>query len=135
MRVRGRIAGRGQHKQADYVLFMRPGIPLAVVEAKDNKHKPGDGMQQALAYAEMLDVPFAFSSNGDGFVFHDATGIHGHAAAGTHHEMEYELPLDGFPSPAGLWQKFVVWKGYTPEQEKLILQDYHQDATPKEPRY
>ncbi len=133
VRVRGRIAGRGKHKQADYVLFMRPGIPLAVVEAKDNKHQPGDGMQQALAYAEMLDVPFAFSSNGKGFVFHDATSTQGHDGNGG--EMEYELPLGSFPSPAALWQKFVVWKGYTPEQEKLILQEYYQDATPKEPRY
>ena len=72
--VRGRMVARGKTKRADYVLFAKPNIPIAVVEAKDANHSVGDGIQQAVEYAEMLRVPFAFSSNGTGFVFHDRTG-------------------------------------------------------------
>ena len=72
--VRGKLVARGEKKRADYVLYWKPNIPVAVVEAKDNTHSVGAGMQQALGYAEMLDVPFVFSSNGDGFLFHDRTG-------------------------------------------------------------
>ncbi len=72
--VRGKLVTRGEQKRADYVLYYKPKIPIAVVEAKDNNHRVGDGMQQALEYAEMLDVPFVFSSNGDGFLSHDRTG-------------------------------------------------------------
>ena len=72
--VRGQLTSRGDPKRADYVLYHKPGIPLAVVEAKDNTHTVGAGMQQALGYADLLDVPFAFSSTGDAFLFHDATG-------------------------------------------------------------
>jgi type I restriction enzyme R subunit len=72
--VRGKLISRGQPKRADYILFYRPNIPLAVIEAKDNNHSVGDGIQQALEYAKTLDIPFVFSSNGDGFVFHDRTG-------------------------------------------------------------
>ncbi len=73
--VRGKLITRGEPKRADYILYFKPNIPLAVVEAKDNQHSVGDGMQQALGYAEKLEIPFVFSSNGDGFVFHDRTGI------------------------------------------------------------
>jgi type I restriction enzyme R subunit len=80
--VRGKLAVRisnpdikGGPKRADYVLYAKPNAPLAVVEAKVNKYPVGHGMQQALAYAEMLDAPFAFSSNGDGFLWHDAQGL------------------------------------------------------------
>ncbi len=69
--VRGKLHTRARHKRADYVLFYKPNIPIAVIEAKDNNHSLGDGMQQALGYADMLQVPFVFSSNGDGFLFHN----------------------------------------------------------------
>lgn len=84
--VRGRLVSRGQAKYADYVLYYKPNLPLAIVEAKDNTHGVGDGMQQALGYAEMLDVPFVFSSNGDGFLLHDRTGQGA--------KVERELALD-----------------------------------------
>ena len=69
--VRGILHTRAKHKRADYVLFYKPNIPIAIIEAKDKTHTIGDGMQQALAYADMLQVPFVFSSNGDGFLFHN----------------------------------------------------------------
>src|SRR5260221_9243662 len=69
--VRGKLVARGQAKRADYILYLKANIPLAVIEAKDNTHAVGEGIQQALGYATTLDIPFAFSSNGDGFVFHD----------------------------------------------------------------
>ena len=72
--VRGQLSTRGEAKRADYLLYFKPGIPLAVGEAKDNNHSVGAGMQQALDYADTLDVPFVFSSNGDAFTFHDRTG-------------------------------------------------------------
>src|SRR3982751_4417755 len=72
--VRGKLVTRGKPKRADYVLYYKPNLPLAVIEAKDHNHGVGDGMQQALAYADALGVPFVFSSNGDAFLFHDRTG-------------------------------------------------------------
>src|SRR5947199_7472638 len=72
--VRGKLVTRGKAKFADYVLYYKPNIPLALIEAKDNYHGVGDGMQQGLEYAVTLNIPFVFSSNGDGFVFHDRTG-------------------------------------------------------------
>ena len=125
--VRGRTVKRGQGKKVDYLLFYKPGIPIAVIEAKDNTHSLGDGMQQALDYAEILDVPFAYSSNGDGFLEHDRTG----AAA----QVEREIPLDRFPSPDELWQRYRAAKGYTPAQEAVATQDYHDDGSGKTPRY
>src|ERR1700704_2724864 len=96
--VRGRLVTRGKAKRADYVLYYKPNIPLALIEAKDNTCSVGDGLQQALEYAVTLDIPFVFSSNGDGFVFHDRTG--------TSAQKESNLTLDEFPSPAALWEKF-----------------------------
>ena len=125
--VRGRLVSRGERKRADYILDVKPNIPVAVIEAKDNKHSVGDGMQQALDYAETLNIPFAFSSNGDGFVFHDRTG------AST--PRETNLPLDAFPAPADLWARYRAWKGLTPEAEEIVLQDYFEDAGGKTPRY
>jgi len=125
--VRGRLVARGKRKRADYVLDFKPNVPIAVIEAKDNRHAVGDGMQQALDYAETLNIPFAFSSNGDGFVFHDRTG------AGKC--LETTLPLDAFPSPATLWARYRTWKGLTPEAEETVLQDYFEDAGGKTPRY
>ena len=125
--VRGKLVSRGKAKRADYVLYYKPNIPIGIIEAKDNNHSIGDGMQQALGYADTLDIPFVFSSNGDGFVFHDRTG--------GSREKEATLSLDAFPSPADLWAKYREWKGLTPEAEELILQDYFDDGSGREPRY
>lgn len=125
--VRGKLVTRGKAKRADYVLYHQPNLPIALIEAKDNAHGVGDGMQQALDYAATLDIPFVFSSNGDGFLFHDSTG---HAD-----EIETELALDAFPSPAELWARFRAWKGLAPEQEAVALQSYYEDGSGKEPRY
>lgn len=125
--VRGKLVARGETKRADYVLYHKPNLALAVIEAKDNNHGVGDGMQQALGYAESLNVPFVFSSNGDAFVFHDRTG--------TSAVTESNLPLDEFPSPDVLWDKYRTWKVLTPEAESIVLQDYHEDSGGKEPRY
>jgi type I restriction enzyme R subunit len=73
--VRGKLVTRGKAKRADYILYYKPNHPIAIIEAKDNNHTLGSGMQQALDYADALDIPFVFSSNGDGFLFHDRTGI------------------------------------------------------------
>ena len=125
--VRGKLVTRRKRKRADYILSVKPNIPVAVIEAKDNTHSVGDGMQQALDYAETLNIPFAFSSNGDGFVFHDRTG------AGK--PLETNLPLDAFPSPDDLWGRYRKWKGLTPEAEQIVLQDYFEDGGGKTPRY
>ena len=125
--VRGKLVTRGQAKRADYILYYKPNIPIAIIEAKDNSHSVGDGMQQALDYAETLNIPFVFSSNGDGFVFHNRTG------AST--PRESNLALDAFPSPAELWARYRAWKGLTPEAEKIVLQDYHEGGDDKAPRY
>lgn len=125
--VRGKLVTRGQAKRADYILYYKPNIPVAVIEAKDNTHSVGDGIQQALGYAETLNIPFVFSSNGDGFVFHDRTG--------SSNARETTLPLDAFPSPAELWARFRTWKGLDPEAEEIVLQDYYDDGSGKTPRY
>jgi type I restriction enzyme R subunit len=125
--VRGKLVSRGKGKRADYILYFKPNIPLALIEAKDNSHSVGDGMQQGLDYAATLEIPFVFSSNGDGFVFHDRTG----AASAT----ETNLALDAFPSPADLWARYRAWKGLTAEAEQIVLQDYFDDGSGKGPRY
>lgn len=125
--VRGKLVTRGKAKRADYILYYKPNLPIALIEAKDNSYPVGGGMQQGLEYAETLDIPFVFSSNGDGFVFHDRTG------RGT--QREVELALDGFPTPETLWQKYRAWKGLASAQEEIVLQNYHDDASGKEPRY
>ncbi|SNT76807.1 EcoAI/FtnUII family type I restriction enzme subunit R [Paracoccus seriniphilus] len=123
--VRGKMVARGQKKRADYVLYLKPNIPIAIIEAKDNKHSINDGMQQALTYAGMLRVPFAFSSNGDGFVFHDRTGQSS--------EIETRIGLDDFPSPATLLAKYKAWKGFTDIQAESALFPYYDDG--RTPRY
>ena len=125
--VRGKLVTRGRAKRADYILYYKPNIPIAVIEAKDNSHSVGDGMQQALDYAETLNIPFAFSSNGDGFVFHDRTGASS--------PREADRALDAFPPPAELWQRYRAWKGLTSDAEEIVLQDYHDDSGGKAPRY
>lgn len=133
--VRGKMAARvknpeakGGPKRADYVLYAKPNVPIAVVEAKQAKFSVGHGMQQALTYAEMLDAPFAISSNGEGFLLHDRTGLT--------HPVEREISLAEFPSFAGLWPLYQQWKGLAqPEAVKLVEQPFHSDGSGKEPRY
>ena len=126
--VRGKLTARGKRKRADYILYYKPNIPIAIVEAKDNKHTVRAGMQQALDYAQILDIPFVFSSNGDAFLFHDKTITNG--------QIEKVLSLDEFPSPQELWTKYKQHKGIdTPEAEKVVEQDYYFDGSGRTPRY
>lgn len=133
--VRGKLAARiknpeakGGPKRADFVLYARPNVPIAVVEAKQARFSVGHGMQQALAYAEMLDAPFAISSNGEGFLLHDRTGLT--------QPIERELPLTEFPSLDDLWPLYQQWKGFAePAAVKLVEQPFHTDGSGKEPRY
>ena len=125
--VKGQMGLRAKGKRADYVLYHKPNMPLAVIEAKDNKHSMGAGMQQAQGYADLLDVPFVFSANGDGFLFHDRTGLFP--------QKEQQLSNEQFPNPAELWDKYQQWKGYRPEESRIITQDYHEDGSGKAPRY
>ena len=125
--VRGKLHTRARHKRADYVLFYKPNIPIAVIEAKDNNHSLGDGMQQALGYADMLQVPFVFSSNGDGFLFHNKIAMDG--------IVERELALHEFPTVETLWQLWMQHRGLNDRQNALIQQDYYSDGSDKTPRY
>lgn len=126
--VRGQLGVRKTVKSADIVLYHKPNMPLAVIEAKANKHEIGKGMQQGLDYARLLDVPFVFASNGDGFVFHDKTVPDGSP-------IETEITLDQFPSPEELWAKYRAWRGYSDAQIPYITQDYFDDGSGKAPRY
>ena len=123
--VRGRQARRDASTvlRADYALFHKTNIPIAVVEAKDNSHAVGAGMAQAIQYASLLDVPFSFASNGDGFVFRDAT-----LAVGV---LERNLALEEFPSPAELWARYCAWKGWSPEVRQVAESDYAPSKTPR----
>lgn len=126
--VRGKLHTRGEQKRADYILYYKSNIPLAVIEAKDNGHSVGAGMQQALNYAETLGVPFVFSSNGDAFLMHDCTGLAD--------KIEQELALHAFPSPAELWQRYCQWKGLeTVEACHTVEMPYYDDGTGRAPRY
>lgn len=126
--VRGKLTARGAQKRADYILYYKPNIPIAIIEAKDNKHSVRAGIQQALDYAQILDIPCVFSSNGDGFLFHDRTE--------TGPNIETELDLDGFPTPDELWERYKKYKGITtPESEKIATQEYYFDGTNRKPRY
>ena len=126
--VRGKLHSRGAKKRADYLLYFKPNLPIAVIEAKDNHHGLGDGMQQALSYAETLELPFVFSSNGDGFLFHDRTG--------QAEQTETTLTLDQFPSPQALWQRYCAWKGLAaPESRETVETPYYDDGGGKVPRY
>lgn len=126
--VKGNLTTRGKRKRADYILYYKPNIPVAIIEAKDNKHSVMAGIQQGLDYATILDIPSVFSSNGDGFFEHDRT-----AASGS---IERELPLHDFPTPAQLWERYKRYKGITsPEAERISAQDYFFDGTSRSPRY
>lgn len=123
--VRGRQARRDASTvlRADYALFFKSNIPLAVLEAKDNNHAVGAGMAQAVQYATLLDVPFSFTSNGDGFVFRDATLADG--------VLERNLTLEEFPSPTELWARYCAWKGWSPEVRQVTEWDYAPSKTPR----
>ncbi len=125
--MRGKLVTRGKAKKADFILYYKPNIPIALIEAKDNTHIVGHGIQQGLDYAATLEIPFVFSSNGDGFVFHDRTG--------RSVPIETNLELDAFPSPADLWGRYRSWKGLDAEAEQIVLQDYFDDGSGKAPRY
>ncbi|PCJ26204.1 MAG: restriction endonuclease [SAR86 cluster bacterium] len=125
--VRGQMAARSKGKRADFVLYHKPNMPLAVIEAKKNTLPIAAGMQQGLGYSDLLEVPFVFSSNGDGFIFHDKTGLYPN--------VEQELSLDEFPSHEELWAKYQQWKGYQPQELATITQDYYEDGSGKSPRY
>jgi len=126
--VKGERTARGERKFADYILYYKPNIPIAIVEAKDNNHSTKSGIQQALNYAEILDIPCVFSSNGDGFCFHDRTSDNG--------DVETELSMEEFPSPEELWKKYKKYKGVeADENETIVSQDYFSDGSGKTPRY
>ena len=125
--VRGKLHARAKNKRADYVLFYKPNLPIAVIEAKDNNHSVGDGMQQGLGYGELLQVPFVFSSNGDRFLFHNKIATDG--------TIEREIGLDEFPSPETLWERWCVHRGLSEPQQQLVTQDYYSDGGNKNPRY
>lgn len=126
--VRGKMTARGNQKRADYILYYKPNIPIAIIEAKDNKHSVRAGIQQALDYAQILDIPCVFSSNGDGFLFHDRSATDGN--------IETEIGIDDFPTPQELWEKYKKYKGITTEAaEKIASQDYYFDGSSRKPRY
>ena len=125
--VQGKKVKRGKTKRADFVLYHKPNLPLAIIEAKCNKHSVSDGMQQALTYSEILQIPFAFSSNGDAFSFHDRTG--------QTDPRERELSLTQFPTPAELWHRYCQWKNLDDWKADLVAQDYFDDGSGKTPRY
>jgi type I restriction enzyme R subunit len=125
--VRGELVARGKQKRADYLLFYKSNIPIAIIEAKDNTHSIGAGMQQGLAYSAALDIPFVFSSNGDGFLFHDKTG--------NADQIETTLSLDEFPSPEELWDRYKVWKKIEPASEPLVTSPSYQYMSDEPTRY
>ena len=126
--VKGNLTKRGEGKRADYILYYKPNIAIAIIEAKDNNHKVQDGIQQGIEYARILDIPVVFSSNGDGFYEHDKTLSSG--------SIEREFSLDNFPTPEELWQRYKKYKGITTaDEEKIVSQDYFFDGTSRNPRY
>jgi len=125
--VRKKLVTRGDRKRADYILYYKANIPIAIIEAKDNKHSIGSGMQQGLNYGEILDIPFVYSSNGDGFLEHDRTVQDG--------TIECELALSKFPSPDELWDRYKRYKGIDLQAEETITQDYYFALGAKSPRY
>ncbi|OAA93550.1 EcoAI/FtnUII family type I restriction enzme subunit R [Clostridium coskatii] len=125
--VRKKIVTRGKRKRADIILYYKSNIPLAIIEAKDNNHSIGYGMQQGLNYGEILDIPFIYSSNGDGFIEHDRTKKEG--------ILERELKLEEFPSPEELWNRYKAYKGLTKDQENVVTHNYYYDQDTFPPRY
>lgn len=124
--IKGKKPRRGKQKRVDYLLSYENNLPLAIIEAKDQNHAVGDGIQQALGYGETLDVPFVYSSNGKSFLEHDnLTG------------EERELSMEEFPTPEELWQRYKLFKQLTPKEEEIITQPYYYDNLnfDKTPRY
>lgn len=126
IKVRGKMISRWEAKRADYILYVNT-LPIALIEAKDNKHNVGDGMQQGLDYAETLHIPFVYSSNGDAFLEHDRTKTTG--------TVERTLHLNEFPSPLELYEKYKLRKGIEEQHEKIITHPYYDDGSGKSPRY
>jgi len=127
--VQGNQTRRGKGKKADYILYYKPEMPIAIIEAKNNKHSVRAGIQQGLDYAKILDIPSVYSSNGDGFLEHDRTCTDGN--------IEKELSLDEFPSPQELWERYKKYKGIETEEEeeKIATEDYYFDGSGRKPRY
>jgi len=125
--VSGKTVTRGERKRVDFVLYYKNNLPLAVIEAKDQNHSVGSGMQQALGYAEALDIPFVFSSNGDGFLEHDRLSSTG--------SKERELSLNNFPSPKDLYDRYLKLKNISKVEEGIITQEYYQEVNGNAPRY
>ena len=122
--VRENIAQRGKGKKVDYLLSYKANIPIAIVEAKDNNVLASHGIQQGMDYAQDLDIPFAYSSNGDEFYEHDMiTG------------EERTIPMNEFPTPKELWERYLKEKDITPDQESLITEPYYFMDINKTPRY
>ena len=128
--VRGNMSSRNKKKKkfADYVLQWESGVPIAVVEAKDNNHTVSHGMQQGLGYSEILNVPSTYSSNGDAFASHNKVPEPGE-------DIETEFPLASFPPPAELWKRYKKHRNIQDEEEELVLEPYYQDPSGKAPRY
>jgi type I restriction enzyme, R subunit len=128
--VRGNMSSRNKKKskRADYMLQWEPGLPIGIVEAKDNKHTVSHGIQQALGYAEILEVPSALSSNGDAFASHNMVPEPGS-------DIATEFPMGSFPPPAELWRRYKSYRNIEDEEEKLVVEPYYQDPSGKAPRY
>ncbi|WP_151735384.1 EcoAI/FtnUII family type I restriction enzme subunit R [Paenibacillus tengchongensis] len=122
--LRGNITTRGKRKRADYVLFYKNNFPLAIIEAKDNNHPVGAGLQQAISYAKALDIYYVYASNGDGFV--EQNLITGEVS---------ELRLEEFPSPEDLYRRYLKDKNVTDAEEKVLLEPYYYVPNYKTPRY
>ena len=126
--IKGNTSTRGKNKRADYILYYKPNIPIAIIEAKKASFSVDHGIQQAINYASILDIPFVYSSNGRGFYEHDKTVQEGH--------LEKEIPLDSFPSPEELWERYKQYKNInSPEKEKIASQSYYADGSGRSPRY
>ena len=126
--VKGNLTARGKRKRADYILYYKPHIPIAIIEAKNNNYSVSAGIQQGLDYARILDIPSVYSSNGDGFFEHDRTCSDGN--------IEKKLSLDEFPSPHVLLERYNHYKGIQSEvQKQITAQDYFFDGTNRSPRY
>lgn len=125
--VKGKFATRGEKKRADFILYHKNNFPIAIVEAKDNTYSVGSGMQQALNYAEMLDIPFVYSTNGDAFLEHNKLAKDG--------LKETEISMDNFPSPYELYKRYIKAKNLSTEQQMITEQEYHQEIGGRSPRY
>lgn len=122
--IHGKTVARGERKRADFVLYYKNNFPIAIVEAKDAKHTAGSGLEQAKQYAEILNIPFAYSTNGIEFVEFDfLTG------------KETTISLDELPTPAELFRRYTTAKDYNEQQKELVIQDYFIDPSGKGPRY